>query len=704
MSSQIKHLFEPRAVAIIGASYNSEKVGYKILENIINGGYRGKIFPVNPKNGEILGREVCKSILDINEKIDLAILAIPADKIYGAVRECAEKKVKFLAIVASGFAEIGNGEEEKKIASFARKNGVRILGPNIFGIYSAKASLNATFGAKVGEPGGVAIITQSGALGIALMGKTQTEGIGLSSIVFVGNKADINEADLLPYFSQDEKTKVIFIYLEGVKNGEKFAQSLRETTKKKPVIILKAGLSEKGARAAVSHTGSLAGEARIFSAVTDQCGAIRAGSLSEAIDWLKFLSAAPLLKGGNTLIITNGGGMGILATDACEKYGLNLYDNQAVLDKSFSQLIPGFGSIKNPVDITGQATHEDYQKALLEALNNKNYHSIICLGCETAVLDNKKLAGVFREIYQKAKTVKPVVFTFVGGSEVEEKLLSLQKEGVPIFAEIQQAVSCLGALYKHNNNFENRNLVPERKVIKKPVFMLQVEKIISRAEREKRNLLFPSEAKEILRFMDIPVPECGMALNGGEAVKVAKEIGFPVALKVVSKEIIHKTDADGVVLNITNSRGITSACASIKKNCQKYNPEAIIEGFEISKMIGGGIELIAAAKKDQDFGTIVMFGLGGIYVEIFKDVSFRSFPLSIDEAEEMIKEIKAYRLLAGARGGKKSDIKAIIETILKLGELVENCPRINSIELNPLKVFEEGKGITALDVRVLLKD
>lgn len=702
MSSQIKHLFEPRAVAIIGASYNSEKVGYKILENIINGGYRGKIFPVNPKNGEILGREVCKSILDINEKIDLAILAIPADKIYGAVRECAEKKVKFLAIVASGFAEIGNGEEEKKIASFARKNGVRILGPNIFGIYSAKASLNATFGAKVGEPGGVAIITQSGALGIALMGKTQTEGIGLSSIVFVGNKADINEADLLPYFSQDEKTKVIFIYLEGVKNGEKFAQSLRETTKKKPVIILKAGLSERGARAAVSHTGSLAGEARIFSAVTDQCGAIRAGSLSEAIDWLKFLSAAPLLKGGNTLIITNGGGMGILATDACEKYGLNLYDNQTVLDKSFSKLIPGFGSIKNPIDITGQATDEDYKKALLEALNNNNYHSVICLGCETAVLDNKKLAGVFREIYQKTKAVKPVVFAFVGGSEVEEKLLSLQKEGVPIFAEIQQAVSCLGVLYQHKRNIKKQETVSEKKANSE--LFLPINKIIDKAEKAGERLLSPSGSKKVLEHLDIPTPKFGYAKNSPEAVKIAKEIGFPVTLKVVSKDIIHKTDAGGVVLNITNSRGITSACASIKKSCHKFNPGAKIEGFEISKMIEGGIELIVAAKKDRDFGTIVMFGLGGIYVEVFKDVSFRSFPLSIDEAEEMIKEIKAYRLLAGARGEKRSDIKAIAKTIFKLGELVENCPKIDSIELNPLKVFEEGRGITALDVRVLLKD
>lgn len=700
-STEIKYLFEPRSVAIIGASHDPDKVGYKILENIIAGGFKGKIFPVNYKGGKILGLTVYQSVLKIKEEIDLALIAIPAKSVFEAVKECAVKKIKFLVIVTSGFSEAGKTEEEKKIVDFAKEKGMRILGPNVFGIYSSKSSLTATFGAKVEKPGNVAIISQSGALGIALMGKTETEGIGLSSIIFEGNKADLEEKDLLPYFLTDEQTKVIFIHLEGVKNGKELVFVLKELTAKKPVVVLKAGTTAKGAQAAISHTGSLSGEKEVFFAAMKQCGVIQAENLQEAIDWSKFLASAPVPKGENVVIITNGGGMGILATDACEKYQLGLYEDSLDLQRTFCTIIPDFGSCQNPVDITGQAKAENYQKILERALEDTAVHSVICLGCETAVLDNQKLAEVLVDIYGKyQKAGKPITFAFFGGKEVEEKLLSLRRKGLPIFSETEVAVSCLGALYQHYRNLKRKP--GKTKPSAWSVSAKKIDKIAGKAEKEERSLLYPQEAGEIMELIGISSPKSLMALTEDQAAELAGEIGFPVVMKVVSKDIVHKTEAGGVILDLQRKEQVIKAYQRLMKNVKKYDPKARIEGVAISETIKGGIEVIVGAKKDRDFGTIVMVGLGGIYAEALKDISFRTFPLSLEEAEGMIQELRSSRLFRGVRGEKEKDIHKLGEVILKLGAMVENCPAVTEVEINPLKVFEKGKGIKALDTRILV--
>lgn len=697
-NSNIKYLFEPRSTAVIGASADPAKIGYKILDNILYSGYQGKVYPINPKGGTILGLPVYKNISEVNDNIDLVTICIPAQFVFQVIKDCVKRKVKFLSIITSGFSEIGKVKEEKEIAEYARAHGTRILGPNIFGIYSAKVSLNATFGQKNIKPGNIAIISQSGALGIALMGKTETEGISLSAMITEGNKADLGEIDFLEYLASDEETKVIFMYLESITGGAKIVELLKKVTRIKPIIILKAGVSEKGALAAASHTGSLAGSDQITSAVLKQCGVIRAENLDEAISYAKFLANSTLPKGENSVIITNGGGIGVLATDACEKYQINLYDDQKKLKAMFSSVVPVFGSTQNPVDLTGQASSLEYEKALNETINNKDIHSLICLGCQTAVLDTEKTGSLVKDSYQKIKKLKPAVFAFVGGQKMENDLLLLKNKNVPIYGEVNKAVSCLGSSYQYFRYLNSAIDQPTNF----PLNLTKIKKIIEKAKKENRSFLLPNEAKILMDEVDIPIPKDFIVKDVNEAMAFAKKIGYPLVAKIVSRDIIHKFDAGGVVLNLKNKEEVRQAYNQIIKNCYQYNPKAIIEGIELSEMVKPGLEVIIGAKIDQSFGHIIMFGLGGVYVEIMKDVAFKALPISKLEAENLVKEIKSFPLLTGVRNQKPKDIANIIDVILKIANLIENVSEITDIEINPLVVFEKNQGVKALDVRILI--
>ncbi|NOZ08871.1 MAG: acetyl CoA synthetase [FCB group bacterium] len=381
-SLEIKYLFEPRGIAVVGASDKPGKIGGMILYNILHSGYRGRIYPVNPAGGEIGGLPVHRNLADIDGVIDVAIIAIPAKFVFPVVRQCADKGVKFLSVISSGFSEVGNLAEEQELTRYAKKHGMRVLGPNIFGHYSSSASLNATFGPRDIKPGNVAIITQSGALGVAMIGKTAIQNIGLSAIISVGNKADVDEADLLEYLIEHDETRSILMYIEGVQHGERLVEVLKRATRVKPVVVIKSGRSKRGAIAAASHTGSLAGSDEIFDAIMQQCGVLRSESIQEALDWCKFLSTTPLPTGRNTVIITNGGGVGVLATDACEKYQVKLYEDKAHLKSVFEDVTHGFGSTKNPIDLTGEATTQEYITALTSALEDEQIHAVISLYCE----------------------------------------------------------------------------------------------------------------------------------------------------------------------------------------------------------------------------------------------------------------------------------------------------------------------------------
>lgn len=699
MKPDIKYLFEPRTVAIIGASHNPEKIGYKITENIVLGGYTGKVYPLNPKGGEILGLPVCKALEDINDDIDMAIIAVPGKYVFDTVKSCAKKGVKILPVISSGFSEVGNTHEEKEIVSFARDHGMRVLGPNIFGIYSAVTSLNAAFGPSNILKGGVAIVTQSGALGGAMIGKTAVENIGLSTIVSVGNKSDIDEADLLEYLMESGQTTIILMYIEGVKEGERLVEALKKATQKKPVVVIKSGRSARGAMAAASHTGSLAGADEIFDAIMRQCGVLRAENLEEAFNWCKFLAGTSLPQGENAVIITNGGGLGVLATDACEKYGVNLYDDLEILREIFFEVTPAFGSTKNPVDLTGQATAEHYRKALKAALAQENIHAVIALYCETAVFDLEALSSVIKENHKIYKGKKPVIFSLLGGGEIEKVIDVLIDEGVPVYSDVYDCVSSLGALYSYYHHLsEEEGIIPEYDIDHD-----EIHTIVNTVLKERRYFLLSHEAQAVVKAAGIPIPQSFIARNLTEAVQYADTIGYPVVMKVVSKDIIHKSDAGGVALDLENEEEVIDAYQAIMRNARRYKRDAQITGVEVSEMVQSGTETIIGARRDASFGPIVMFGLGGIYVEVLKDVSFRAYPVTRKEVLTMMEETRSYPLLLGVRGEEQKDIDGVVETILKVGAVLNMCPPISDIEINPLVVYEHGQGVKAVDVRILLK-
>ncbi len=699
LSPEIKRLFEPRTIAVIGASHDPSKIGYKIVQNIVSNGYVGKIFPVNPKGGEILGLRVFPSISEIPDEIDVALIAVPAKAVFQTVQECAARGVKFVPIISSGFSEVGNLEEERRIVSCAREHGMRVLGPNIFGLYSVTPSLNATFGPTEIPKGNVAIVTQSGALGVAMIGKAAAERMGLSAIISVGNKSDIDEADLLEYLVPHSETRVILMYIEGVKNGAKLVAALKRASTKKPIVVIKAGRSKRGAIAAASHTGSLAGAAEVFDAIMRQCGVLRAESIQDAFNWCKFLATSVLPSGAETVIITNGGGIGVMATDACEKYSVELYDDLQILEKVFSPVTPEFGSTKNPIDLTGQATADHYHRALEAARQSEHIHAVLALYCETALFDVAAFEPMIeRDFWASHKQNKPILFSALGGEKIERLTDTLRRRGVPIFADVTEAVSCLGALYEHYRYC----CKPDEKADLVHIDARALPTLFDAARREGRSFLLAHEAQQLLRIARIPVPKSSIARTLDEAVRYAEEIGYPIVMKVVSRDILHKSDVGGVALDLDNAQEVIDAYGAILQNCRKHKPDALIDGIEVSQQVSPGAQIIIGARRDPSFGPILMVGLGGIYVEVMKDVSFRALPISRQEALDMLKELKSYPVLLGVRGEEKRDIDTVVDVLLRVGALLQHCENIADIEINPLVVYEHGQGGIAVDARVLL--
>lgn len=699
MNTDIKTLFEPRSMAVIGATRDENKLGYKVLNNILTGGYRGKVYPINPQGGEILGIQAYRTIEEVNGPVDVASIVIPAKFVYQAVQSCAKKDVKYLTIISSGFSEIGNNEEERRIVSYACENGMRVLGPNIFGIYSAAASLNATFSSSCIIPGQVAIITQSGALGIAMIGKTSVENIGLSGVVSVGNKTDIDESDLLEYLVTDPNTKIVLMYIEGVRDGERLIRAVKRTTQKVPVVVIKSGRSERGAIAAASHTGSLAGSDEVFDAMMRQSGVLRAESVAEAFNWCKFLANSPRPKGENTVIVTNGGGIGVMATDACEKFGVRLYDDTAALKEIFSPVTPDIGSTKNPVDLTGGAISENYHAALDAAAKDSRIDSVIALFGETAVFDADNLSSMIRQSTRTfQETKKPLVISVFGGEKIEECLSAMKKTDAAVYGDVYEAVSSLGAVYRYRRYLNDYS----ESVDETEIDLTAIHPLLEKALAEGRSFLLAHEGQAVMRAAGIPVPKTIIVRSLEEAVQAGGRVGYPVVMKVVSRDILHKSDAGGVALDLHDEKEVIDAYQAILRNTRAYRADAKIEGVEVTEMASKGMETIIGARRDRTFGPTIMFGLGGIYVEVMKDVAFRALPANRKEIMAMVKEIRAYPLLLGVRGEEKKDLGGVMDAIIKVGAILYRCERISDIEINPLVVYEHGRGVKAVDVRILL--
>ncbi len=694
-------LFDPGSIAVIGASRKEGKIGYTLFKNIKDSEYDGDVYPVNPKGGEVLGEQVYESITDLPNGVDLAVIVVPAKLVKDAVHECGEKGIEHAIVISSGFSEIGNAKEEEEMVEEAKKYGMRVLGPNVFGIYSAKSDLNATFGPSEIEKGSIALLSQSGALGIAMIGKTAQQYLGLSAIVSIGNKADIDDIDLVDHFREDEETDVIMIYMEGLKNGRKFMEKVKELPDDKTVVVIKSGRSDKGATAVASHTGSLAGSDRIFSSAFEQCGVHRAEDLREAFNWSRVFSTSPLPEGSKTVVVTNGGGIGVLSADAAEKYDVKLLDDQTHLKETFEDAIPSFGSTKNPIDITGQAGKEEYEKSLRKAFESEETGAVVGLYCETGTADPMKVAEAIKEVYDDYGDKKASVYTFTGGKKVKECVQWLRKHKIPAFTDTYECISSLGALFDKKRYLERKKEKEEKIELDIPLDKIR-EKVRNIRDKGRRTLL-ENEAREILDLAGIPMAEGEVVNSLNRAVEVAERIGYPVALKVVSKDIIHKSDAGGLALNIENEEELIDAYQAIYSNCRKNYPEAHISGISVAKMLKGGEETIVGGSRDSSFGPLVMFGLGGVYVEVLEDVSFRVSPISKKEARRMMGQIDSFPVLVGARGEPRKDLDALADVIYRVSYLMNEVDEIAEMDLNPIKAFDQGKGCKSVDVAINLE-
>ncbi|OYT60431.1 MAG: acyl-CoA synthetase [Desulfurococcales archaeon ex4484_217_1] len=699
----IKDLFAPRSVAIIGASRNPAKVGHTILRNAVKSGYKGRIYPINPKAKEILGIRCYKTILDVPDEVDLAVIAVPAPTVLDVAEECGEKGVKYLVVISAGFKEIGGEgvDRERKLIGIGKKYGMRILGPNCLGFIDTYTPLNVTFAAAMPRKGRIAFISQSGALITAILDWSIRRGIGFSKIISLGNKADLDETDFIQALGQDENTNVILLYIESIGNGFKFIEAARKVSAEKPIIVVKGGTTEAGAKAAMSHTGAMAGSFTSYSVAFKKSGILLASTLDELFDYALAFSNQPIPASNNIAIVTNAGGPGIITADLSVKHGLRLSSfNINTINKLRSKLPPA-AAIYNPVDVLGDARADRYEFAIKTVLSDENVSGLIAILTPQAMTEPLETAKAILRAHSMYPN-KPITAAFIGGETVEKAAKLLIENGIPCFDLPERAVIAMKGLCMYRKYLDSLEKEPERIVRFYDVDLARARRIIEKVREEGRKVLLEVEAKELIRAYGIPTPLTVLVRTEDEAVEAANKIGYPVVLKVSSPQILHKTDIGGVVLNINSDREVREAFRTILNRVRKYVPRAVLYGITVQKMVPRGREVIIGVSKDPTFGYLIMFGSGGIYANLFRDVTFRLTPVTLGEVKEMLRETKAYAILKGIRGEPPADISSVINVILRVNQLIQDIPEIVEMDINPLFVYEEGEGCLALDVKIVI--
>ncbi|NPV76950.1 MAG: acetate--CoA ligase family protein [Anaerolineae bacterium] len=693
-------LFRPKAVAVVGASATPGKIGYTVVKNLIDSKYEGNIYPINPKASDILGLKAYPSVKDVPGFIDAAVIVVPSTLVPQAVIECGEKGVKGLIIITSGFSEVGQKDLEAQIVQSANNYGMRILGPNIVGSLSNSDKLNASFAPFLPLAGKASLVSQSGALLIAIDAATYTRKVGFDKLISIGNMADVSIADIVEWLNEDENTTCISLYIEGLKDGRHFMEASRKA--RKPIVALKAGVSAHGAAAAASHTGSLAGAAKVYGAAFQQAGVLQATDLDNLFDTTLALSLQPPMNGENLLIITNGGGVGVLATDAAEKYGLPLKFAPADVQAELKKHMPEFGSAKNPVDLTGMAGNEWYADSVRFSLSHPWVDGLVVLYCETAMTDPQEIAiAIHKAIQESGEKNKPVAVSFVGGERSAQAMTWLVEHGIPAYGAPDKAVNALASLREYARIKE---MAHEDTSICKNENREQALKVINAARAEGRESLTEVEAKQVFTAYGLPVTTTTLAHTEDEAVQMANKIGFPVVMKIVSPDILHKSDAGGVKVNIKDEKEVREAYQAILSNAKAYKADADIHGIAIQEMAPWGTEVILGSINDPTFGPTLMFGLGGIFVEVLKDVTFRVTPVSTSQALRMLGEIRGAPILGGVRGEAPRDRKMLADTICNYSSMIlDLADEISESDANPVLVYEEGKGVKVVDARIILK-
>lgn len=696
----LESFFNPKSVAIVGASRQKSKVGYEILANMMGAGYKGEIYPVNPQADTIEGLKCYPDLESIKKVPELVIIVVPAKIVPAIMQQCAKVGTRAVIIITAGFKEVGKeGRElEEQVSQTARQAGIRVIGPNCLGVIVPANKLNASFGGDLPAAGSIAYLSQSGALLAAIFDIANASGIGFSKLISIGNKADVGELDIIKDLSSDKDTKVIAGYLENITDGNAFVSQAEQISHIKPILLIKSGGTQAGAKAASSHTGSLAGSEMAYESAFERAGIIRCDSIKQQFDYAQAFANQPLPAGPRVAVITNAGGPGIMAADSIEQRGLTFAKlNDETVLKLESELPPA-ANLYNPIDVLGDALADRYEFALNVVLDDPNVDIVLVLLTPQAMTEAAATAEVIVNI-SRQKPLKPILTCFLGAKKVAEGVRILREGKIPQYDATDSAVAAIKGMV----NYVRWRSRPKRVVKLFPVNRRKVEGIIERHQRQKIKDIGETESKEILEAYGFVTPRGSIATSAEQAENIAKQLGFPVVLKIWSSDILHKSDVGGVRIGLENEQEVKDAFDLMMYRIPKKRPEANILGVLVQEMCKSGKEVILGMNRDPHFGPLMMFGMGGIMVEVLKDVSFYLAPLTAEEAKQMLINTKTYQMLQGVRGEEGVDIEAIAEGLQRLSQLVTEFPQIQEMDINPYVVGPEGTTPIAVDARMSLE-
>ena len=699
MPSSLSPFFEAAGVAVIGASSNARKLSYGILKNLVDSTYKGGVYPVNPGSDEILGKKCYTDISSVPDPVDLAVIVLPAAAIADSLESCGKRGIKAAVIISGGFKEVGAAglDMEEQCLAIARRYGMRLIGPNCVGLVNLHNGLNTTFINGLPDVGGIGFLSQSGAVCGGVVDLVRGKKIGFSHFISLGNEADVTETDIMEYLGSDPKTRVIAAYVEQIRDGRRFLEVAKKISRSKPIVLLKAGRTSAGARAVSSHTGSLAGSYAAYQAAFKQAGVIEVNTVTDLFDVAMYLDFLPLPSGKRAVIITNAGGPAALASDSLSANGFTLEDLQPESREVLRQNLTPAAQVGNPVDMLGGAEPKDYEMAVRTLLKDQNVDIVLPILVPQSLVNPAQVAQAIVDASKGSS--KPVLSCIMGDISVNEARLVLQGNRMPMFVYPETMGSVLKSVYSYVE-------WSKKPAVTNPALVGVDQTAAARYFKDagSKKVFGEADTRPLLAAYGMPVIKGGMAVNPVAAAKLADEIGFPVVMKIVSPQILHKSDVGGICLNLMDENEVVTAYERMFIDISRKMPEAKLEGVLIEEMAGRGQEVIVGMRRDAGYGPVIMFGLGGVYVELFKDVAFRIAPVSEAEALEMILETHAGKLLTGFRGQPPADLKAVVSCIQRLGQLAMDFPEIEEAEVNPLLVYPEGQGALVLDGRVLLRD
>jgi acetyltransferase len=695
----LEAIFEPQSVAVIGASPDPNRLGHQILRNIIQNHFPGNIYPIHPKASRVLDYPAYPSVLDVPDSIDLAVVVIPTAYVLDVVTQCGEKGIKGLIVITAGFKEVGGeGKKlEQELLDKVRHYGMHMVGPNCLGVIDTVSNLNASFAALMPNDGEIAFMSQSGALCTAILDWSKNQGIGFSRFVSLGNKADVDEVKLLQAWNEDPHSRVILAYLEGISDGQGFMQAARQITKNTPVIAIKSGVTEAGTRAASSHTGSLTGSESAYEAAFAQSGIIRARTMGELFDLAIVFAYQPRIQGNRIAIVTNAGGPGIIATDATERSGiLQMASFTPETIERLREGLPPTANVFNPIDVIGDARSDRYRVALAAALEDPGVDGVAVLLTPQAGTDNEEIARTIHEL--STDQDKPVVACFMGGYSLGPSLDILSEHRIPNYTFPERAAQSLAAMARYHEYCQR----PTPEFVEYEVDREAVKDLFAKMRKAGRVELGEIEAREVMQAYGMRLPKSKLVQTPDEAAQVASEIGYPVVMKISSPDILHKSDIGGVRVGITDPTSARDSFELIEYRARKYSPDARMWGVLVQEMVRKGRELLVGVNRDPQFGPLVAVGMGGIYVEVLRDVALRLAPISKQEVHEQLRSIRTFPLLRGVRGEPRADIASIEDVVLRVSQLVTDFPEIVEMDINPLVVHNDGEGCIVVDARIIL--